>query len=538
MKKLGWYVVSAAVAAFILGAMFLLAANLYVQSRVVQQRIRLALGNALHMPVSLKKTTFTPWDGLRIDGITAHPASEDITEVNETTANDLNVGSFRVYFALGPLLQRHFVVEDVLLDRPELRWTQDANNRWRLPSARSPKDEHAAPEQTPPVNKGSLPEAPLATPTPVPSALPLAPTPPEVVEQAAPTPVRPRGLGVTVDKFRLRHGSMDFFNHRRGLLGRFDEVDVDGHLENHNQRASGEATVARVWLPRAGLKLAQFHSDFVYTPDGDLDLRDAQAALAGGQLSADYHMRTTEDGTPFTVKCALQNVGISQLIKDAGRKHPFVDGKLQGTLAASGVTNALEECHASGHIQLNDTQIHDFPLIQAVGEALRIDDLRHLRFKTAQLDYRLDGLTLEIKPLLLASDNVRITAEGHYQLRTDRLDLHARLFVDALVARQLPRFVDQKFTPCGDEAPGSKYIDFKINGPINRLTSNLYQRLMPDSLEGLLDNFLRPHPKRAKQKPPEMDDEPSPPTDDLTPTPENSTDPTPATEDTPSPDDT
>ena len=352
MKKLGWYVVSAAVAAFILGAVCLLAANLYVQSRAVQHRIRLALSAALRLPVSLKKTTFTPWDGLRIDGITAHPSADPAAD-NDLGPSSLTVSSFRVYFAFVPLLQRRLVVQDVLLDRPELSWTQDADNRWRLPSARSAGGDHAGeepiPEQTPPVNKGNVPKGTPVAPNPAPSP-PLPSVPPTVAASPAPA----RAPLVAVDKFRLRHGSMDFLNHRRGLLGRFGEVDVDGHFENGNRRASGDASVARVWLPRAGLRLTDFQSDFVYSPDEGLDLPNAQAGLAGGKVSADYHMRTDEDGTPFHARCALQNVGISQLIKDAGGKHPFVDGKLQGTLAASGVTDDPEACSASGHIQLND----------------------------------------------------------------------------------------------------------------------------------------------------------------------------------------
>ena len=51
----------------ILGGVMLLAANLYVQSPTVQQRIRQALTATLHMPVTIRKITLSPWEGLRID---------------------------------------------------------------------------------------------------------------------------------------------------------------------------------------------------------------------------------------------------------------------------------------------------------------------------------------------------------------------------------------------------------------------------------------------------------------------------------------
>ena len=51
------------VAVLILGSVLLLAANLYVQSQTVQQRIRQALTTTLRMPVSIRKTTVTPMGG-------------------------------------------------------------------------------------------------------------------------------------------------------------------------------------------------------------------------------------------------------------------------------------------------------------------------------------------------------------------------------------------------------------------------------------------------------------------------------------------
>ena len=518
MKKLGWYLVSAAVAAFILGGVFLLAANLYVQSRTVQHRIREALSVSLRMPVSIRKTTYTPWDGLRIDGLTARPEANPsaLGGTGPISPDSLTAGSFRVYFALTPLLSRKFVVKDVLLDRPQLSWAQEADDRWRLPTAQGeggrPHVAAGPPASTPPVNKEAAPARTPPVAAAKPGAAPSSAGQSNTTPSPLPAPPRSPGMRVSVDGFRLRHGSMDFLNHRRGLLGRFDEVDVDGRLEG-SDRASGFATVARAALPRAGIKLTNFQSHFSYSPDDGLALNDILATLAGGGISASCHLRTGETGSPFTARCRLDDIGLGQLIREAGGKHGFVEGKLQGTLSVSGVSDDAAQCSAAGHIQLNDTRIHDFPLFQAVGEALRIDDLRDLRFKTARFDYQLAGTVLRIQPLVLASNDVQITAEGRYHLRDDRLDLHARLTIDEAVSRQLPRFIGQQFTACGDEAPGASFIDFKVNGPLNKLSSNLYQRLVPNSLDGLLDSFLRPRPKRARDKTPPPDGESTPPTD-------------------------
>ena len=55
---------------------------------------------------------------------------------------------------------------------------------------------------------------------------------------------------------------------------------------------------------------------------------------------------------------------------------------------------------------------------------------------------------------------------------------------------------------------------------MNKLSSNLYQRILPNSLEGLLDNFLRPRQKHPKASASRPDEESTPPTDDA-PTPDD-----------------
>ena len=141
MRKLGWYAVSAVVAAIILGGVLLLAGNLYVQSMTVQGQIHRALVSNLKMAVEIKKTTVTPWEGLRIDGIAMHP--ENAAE------NFLTADSFRVQFALLPLFHKQLVVQQILLDRPELAWAQNADGRWQFPPDASASKSSPVSEETP-----------------------------------------------------------------------------------------------------------------------------------------------------------------------------------------------------------------------------------------------------------------------------------------------------------------------------------------------------------------------------------------------------
>ncbi len=506
MRKIGWYVVSASVAAFIVGCVLLLAANLYVQSQAVQQRIRQTLSAALRMPVSVKKTTVTPWEGLRIDGITAHPESAEPPIQPEATPVDyLLASSFRVRFALWPLLTRkELIIDEVLLDQPTVAWAQDAEGRWQLPPERSVPHKKLG-------TRGHAKSGPVPSPIPVPSDQPPAP-PPETVAAQPPLPTpeatandsadKPAGRPVvalhSIEKIRLRHGDLAFLNNKRHQVGHFEEVDLDGRLADL-EHAAGTVEFAKVSLPRVGLMLTNFRSDFVYGHDTGLDLSHGHAQLAGGQVSADYHLHTAEQQSPFTLQCRLDNVGLGQLLHEAGNHVKLIEGRLHGELQASGLSDDPASRSASGQIQLLNARVRDFPIFRLLGEVLRIDDLSHMEFKQAQLDYRLDGTVLQVNPLVLASNDLHITAQGKYLTENDRLDLHARLTVDEAVSRQLPPSVVAQFQP-DTATPGSRYIDFDVTGPASKPKTDLYKRILAPQVGDLLQSLLSSKLKTPKDK--------------------------------------
>ena len=506
MRKFGWYAVSASVGALVVGCVLLLAANLYVQSQVVQQRIRHALSTALRMPVSVRKTTITPWEGLRIDGITAHPeAPEPSGGETGSPVDYLLASSFRVRFAMWPLFVRgQVIIEEVLLDGPKVAWAQDGEGRWQLPpppgsapkrpGARGqPKAAKTGPPATPPA-----PEAPDAAP---PDTVPAKPASPPSVIQSLPAglPGLKRNLPVqSIERVRLRHGNLAFLNNKHHQVGHFEEVDLSGHLADFDH-ATGTVGFGKAALPRAGLLLTDCQSEFAYGHDEGLTLSNAHAVLAGGEVTAKYQIRTAEPASPFTLQCHLANVGLGQLIRETGSHVKLLDGRLQGDLQASGMSDDPESRRASGQVQLINARVKDFPIFRVLGEMLRIDDLSHMEFKQAHLDYRLDGNVLQIDPLVLVSNNLRITAQGKYLTEDDRLDLHARLTVDEAVARQLPASVVQQFQPDAD-TPGSRYIDFNVTGPAGKPNTNLYKRILAPQVNDLLQSLLSNKPKSPKEK--------------------------------------
>ena len=501
MRKIGWYAVSAVVAAIILGSVLLLAANLYVQSQAVQQRIRRALSTALRMPVSIKKTTITPWEGLRIDGLTAHPAPADPSAKDDpVTADYLLASSFRVRFALWPLFVRQeCIIDEVFLDQPKVAWAQDEDGRWQLPPApATPRKKGSTRERTRPAPSPSD----IPPPTEIPSSQsPTPSTPSEAVAVATTqTPSITRQVVPirSVKKLRLRHGNLAFLNNKRHQVAHFEEVDLDGRLADL-EHATGTVEFGKASLPRVGLTLTKFHSDFAYGQDEGLLLDHGGAQLAGGEITANFHLRTDEPASPFTLQCQLDNIGLGQLIREAGSRAKLLDGRLQGELHASGLSDDPDSRQASGQIQLINARVRDFPIFRVLGEMLRIEDLSHMEFKTARLDYRLDGTLLQIDPLLLVSNDLRISAQGKYLTDSDRLDLHARLSVDEAVSRQLPPSVLQQFQPDA-ENPGTRAIDFDITGPAAKPNTNLYKRLLAPQVNDLLQSLLSSKPKTPKEK--------------------------------------
>ena len=526
MRKLGWYAVSAGVVALILGGVLLLGANLYVQSLAVQHRIRLALAASLKMPVSLRKTTITPWDGLRIDGIVAR-VDPDATPTEAARPDFLRADSFRIRFALLPLFSGRFVVNEVLLDHPQLAWPQDAEGRWQFPPtprvAKVKKPKHPKEAPTPP-------PAPALAETPVANAPPEPALAQETAAPALPTPAPPEkparerartadNIPIAVDRLKLRHGSLDLLDTKDRLIGRFEEVNVDGRLPDPGH-ATGEYWFAKAELPRADLLLTNFHGSFTYIRDTELNLAAGHGELAGGNVLLTYHLELGSPGSPYSADCHIENVSIARLFAEAGSKMQPVEGRLEGNFNIRGLSGDPDSRSASGRFELLDTHLKNLPLLQAFGQALRIQDLSQLHFKRAELECQLHGTVLDLEPLLLESGDLQVSAHGQYLIDDDRLDLHARLVIDQAVSSELPRFIESNFTPCGIDAPGSRFIDFTVTGSLSKPSTDLFDRALSGPLNGLFQNLLSPKPRNGKRNPRPHNNNPTPPPADA---PDNNT---------------
>ncbi len=547
MKRLAWLAGTALVVLLIAGGVLLLVGNLYVQSPAMQAKIRRELSIHLKMPAEARKTTLTPWDGLRIDGVTAPggpgaasdagpPDTADTAGMKASEPDPaarllrLNARSFRARLAFGPLFgRREIVVREILFDTPDLSWAQTPEGRWRWPRGDSlrlaaAQEKHGLRAAELAEGRGSPPAATSSSPGPAASAgegdsstekndgdaksarssgKTRAPTGGKPTLAAAP-------VNVAIEGFRVRHGVAQFLDTRGEPYGRFEDINLDGRIDapaaaaaNDSGAAGGkDNTVAasahgRLWFGRSSLRdlptLTKFESAFAYTPE-ILDVTDGRGDLGGGVARVEYHLRHAEPGSPFQLRGKIEKVALGQLSKEIPAGAPrFLGGLLDGEVEMSGLSNSTASRTGRGQLRVVDAQLQNLPLLQTLGDYLRIPELSQLKLKTAQADCRLEGETLRIDPLVLGTGALRIEARGTCGLTGDQpLDLQTRLIIDRATSRGLSQFVDDIFTAVDGSTAGERYIDFRISGPLSNPRTDLLDRAVKSAkpLQDLIQSYV------------------------------------------------
>ena len=139
---------------FALGAIALIGVNLYVQSQGTQAKIQQELSRQLGTTLEIRSMSVTPWGGLELSGITI-PQTSPVG-----SSHFLEARTFRLRVRFLSLFSRRLVIKDVSLVNPNIVWAQNAEGKWRLPSAR--KKEAPVVSANPPPNIPE-PRAPVET---------------------------------------------------------------------------------------------------------------------------------------------------------------------------------------------------------------------------------------------------------------------------------------------------------------------------------------------------------------------------------------
>ena len=134
----------------VLAAAAVIAFNLHLQSPAMQEQLRRGAMETLGLPLNIRSTVYTPWDGIRLRGLV-------VPDTENAGVNFLEASEFQILFRLRPLLRREFVVSSLCLKEAVLNGRQNPEGRWRLPRqtdasaapARDKTPPDTAPEETP-----------------------------------------------------------------------------------------------------------------------------------------------------------------------------------------------------------------------------------------------------------------------------------------------------------------------------------------------------------------------------------------------------
>jgi AsmA-like C-terminal region/AsmA family len=528
VKKLRRIALLALVGMVALGTTVLLGVNMYVQSKGIQAKIQQELSQRLGAPLNIRQMSVTPWGGLELSGITIAQNSY------AAPGHFLEARTFRLRVRFLSLFSRRLVIKEVSLVNPNIVWPQDAEGKWRLPSAREEKvhasqleTDHAQPRASAAATADTSSAAQIGTALPNVGA-PIQETPHDKVAERPPD--RPEVVGPEIQQVSIKNGNFSFLDRQRGLLGKFTGVDFRTNIRN-GLAFRGDAKVTRISF-RDHFFLEQLQSALRYEPDV-LELSSISAHAGGGEITGYFAMQPEAEDSPFTARVRFQDVLADQIVTDAGGPKGIVQGKLEGSFEVSGKTADPDALLGRGEISLHEGRVQQYSLLILVGQILQVEELRELHLDQAAAKYHLSPRLITIDELILRTPNIRLSALGTITF-DGNLKLDSQLAINDKIRGQLFKPIRQNFQPSNE--PGYYALDFKVGGTIDRPSTNLVDRLVGHDLSNMINSLFggakTDRPKK-KRKPPEaiVPATPSSSTATQTPAPET----TPSPEETQSP---
>jgi type II secretion system protein N len=481
----------------ILAVVLLLGVNLYVQSQGTQARIEHELSQRLGTPLTFQRISVTPWSGIQLSGIS-------VTQGPAAGAADwLQVESFGLRLGFFSVFSRHLVIKDISLTEPRVVWPQDPDGKWRLPNLRKVKEKNGAAVASAAENR-SANESSVETQTAPVKEAATAPEPaPSIIsEQESSSLFVPEVHGVS-----FSGGVFRFLDRSGKLVASFDDVKFRASLRNASE-LQGSGRAMKVSL-RDRFFLDQLKSQVEYGPAG-LELTRLSARAADGSINGKFSLQTETKNSPFNVDVKFRNVQADRIIIDAGGQAGIVQGKLEGSLQANGMTADPNAINGTGEIFLRDGQVKQYSLLVALGQMLQIDELTQLHLEQAQAKYHIEPGVITVDELILRSPNIRLSATGTITF-AGKLHLDSQLAIDEKIRAQLFKPIRANFQPT-DEA-GYSAVAFEVNGTVEHPKTNLLEKVVGHDLKDLVNSFWggkESHPKKKKQAEPNAESSVSP----------------------------
>ena len=490
MRKIGRVLLWLFGAIFVLACVVLLAVNLYVQSQSTHRRIQQELSQRLGTPLRLRRISVTPWSGLKLNGITIPQAPGSIG------GDFLHAQTFQLRVQFRSLFSDRLVIRQVSLIKPEVVWAQNSAGKWRLPELPPEKSVPPPPssEIAPKTSTAPIASAPLVT-------APASPPPNENV--LAPVPVAP--FTPEVRRVNLRDGDFTFLDPAGRVVAKFSGLDFTSSFRTATA-IKGSTMIKKISL-RDRFFIENLDSPLHYDP-ASLVFSNISAHAAGGILSGRFDMELQTRDSPFHATVKFHDLQADKLLVNAGGPTGMIEGRLEGSLDASGKTADSNALTGQGEIFLRDGKLQQYSLLVALGQILQIDELMQLHLEQAEVHFHINPGIVTVDQLLLRSPNIRLSATGTINFN-GKMHLDAQLALNAKIRRQLFAPIRENFKPLAQPA-GYAAVAFNVSGTVDRPKTNLMDKVVGHDLRdlgGVISSLFGGHKKKKK---PESEQSPTP----------------------------
>lgn len=414
----------------------LLGINLYLQSGEVQQRIRLAASDAVGFPVEVRRTTYFPWRGLVLSGVSvANPDMESLPLID--------AARFCVTFEWLPLIQRNLVISEVSLQNPVFALRQGKDGQW-------------APERAERAPKPPKPQ----------------PLPPDGAVEKPPKDLRPPAYKVELRKVTIRNGSAKLTDSRGRSVVKLDGISLDGSITNGSE-FNGDLFIADLgFVDRIFPK--KLHSRISFR-DEMFSVTEIRTRLAGGNVRGEFFLRT---GAPehqrFEWHTKLDDIDLPRLIGESQGDDSDASGTLNGNLTLKGDPRSVESFTGDGGFTLTSGQLRPFDFLRQIGTLLQIDELQMLKLRRADGRFHISEKKVWIDEVVFQTENLILTAAGPVNFK-GKLDLDGRFLVNDKLRENLRGLLTNNFE--ASENADYRQITFSIGGTLSSPKTNLLDRL-------------------------------------------------------------
>lgn len=440
----------------LLASAAVLAFNLHLQSPAMQERLRQGAAETLGLPLNVRSTVYTPWDGIRLRGLV-------VPDMENSGVNFLEASEFQIQFRLWPLLRREFVVSRLALKEAVLTWRQNAEGRWRVP--RSAAEAVSRPSGTP------------ATPAPEAEATAT----PEIKEKKKPA------FAVRVEGMEIRRSRILFENRDAWPLLDAEGITARATLQP-NGDAQGEASVPEAIL--AGIIVASEIGGPFNLKKGRLKFPDIRGDISGGRLSGEGVIAVREQGSPYKWKLQLADFRLADLHLPSSLGGTKFEGLLEAQFEVSGRNAPDRQVRGAGHLEIGGGKLVPPPHIQELGRALDIRELRSMDLQAGRADLRLEDDFIHLDPLWLRAEDIAVELRGT-ATRAGKLDLKGRLLLAPKTAARLAERTGREWPAAGDgELPSYRAVPFKVTGTLEEPESDLASRLLGGGIGGKIGEFF------------------------------------------------